>query len=72
MRKMTARWMLTSYQKGDGYIKYCINDMVREPLVNETDITTITLHRPCKNIGRISQFSSTANVALQFVHVHQT
>jgi len=62
---------MTSYQKGDGYIKYCIKDMVRGLLVNEIDITTITLHRPYNNIGRISQFSF-ANVALQFVHVHQT
>ena len=30
---------MTSYQKGDGFNKYCIKDMVRELLVNEIDIT---------------------------------
>lgn len=39
---------MTSYQKGDGFNKYCIKDMVRELLINEIDITK-TLHRPCKN-----------------------
>ena len=47
---------MTSYQKGDGYIQYCIKDMVRELLVNEIDITTITLHRSYKRAGYRSVF----------------
>ena len=36
-----SKMEMTSYQKGDGYIKYCIKDMMRELLVNEIDFTTI-------------------------------